>query len=138
MSKALDISSGTARLASDLSKALTVLSDTTVRRSAVDQEDLKPYWQSEKRPHFSRWSKILSFTSFSKTLITTERRRQFLAVEIYPTFLNTATTNQTFQQSRKQDSFIHLLKSSANMDESSGSPLEYNQDQTPLINLGTL
>ena len=43
MSKALDISSGTARLASDLSKALTVLSDTTVRRSAVDQEDLKPY-----------------------------------------------------------------------------------------------
>ena len=26
----------------------------SVRRSAVDQEDLKPYWKSEKRPHFSR------------------------------------------------------------------------------------
>ena len=30
------------------------LSDTTVRRSAVDREDLKPNWKSEKRPHFSR------------------------------------------------------------------------------------
>ena len=25
-----------------------ILSDTTVRRSAVDREDLKPYWKSEK------------------------------------------------------------------------------------------
>ena len=25
-------------------KALTILSGTTVRRSAVDWEDLKPYW----------------------------------------------------------------------------------------------
>ena len=29
-------------------KALAILSDTTVRRSAVDREDLKPYWKSEK------------------------------------------------------------------------------------------
>ena len=42
--------------------------------SAVDREDLKPYWKSEKRSHFSRWSTILLFTSFSKTLLTTERR----------------------------------------------------------------
>ena len=35
-------------------RALAVLSDTTVRRSTVNQEDLKPYWKSEKRPHFSR------------------------------------------------------------------------------------
>ena len=27
-------------------KALEVLSDTTVRRSAVNREDLKPYWKS--------------------------------------------------------------------------------------------
>ena len=32
----------------DLLKATAILSDTTVRRSAVDQEDLKPYWKSEK------------------------------------------------------------------------------------------
>ena len=73
LSKALDISSATARVAPHLLKALAILSDTTVR-SAVDWEDLKPYWKSEKRPHFSRWSTILLFTSFSKTLITTERR----------------------------------------------------------------
>ena len=29
-------------------KSLAILSDMTVRRSAVDQEDLKPYWKSGK------------------------------------------------------------------------------------------
>ena len=37
------------------------------------------------------------------------------------TFWNTATTNETFQESGKQDLFRHLLKSSASMSESSGS-----------------
>ena len=41
--KALDISSATARVAPDLLKALPILSDKNVRRSAVDQEDLIPY-----------------------------------------------------------------------------------------------
>ena len=44
----MDISSATARVAPDLLKALAILSDTTVRRSAVDQEEPKPYWKSEK------------------------------------------------------------------------------------------
>ena len=48
------MSSATARVAPDLLKAQAVLSDTTVRRTAFDQEDLKPYWKSEKRPYFSR------------------------------------------------------------------------------------
>ena len=48
LSKALDISSATARIAPDLLKALAILSDTTAKRSAVDREDLKPYWKSEK------------------------------------------------------------------------------------------
>ena len=52
--KALDISSVMAQEAPDLFKALAILSDTTVRRSVVDREDLKPYWKSEKRQHFSR------------------------------------------------------------------------------------
>ena len=56
----------------DLLKALTVLSDTLVRRPAVDSEDLKPYWKSEKRLPFSRWSKILFFPNFSKNLLTTK------------------------------------------------------------------
>ena len=50
LSKALDISSATAQVALDLLKALAILSDTTVRRSPVDGEDLKPNWKSEKRP----------------------------------------------------------------------------------------
>ena len=53
LSKALDISSATARVARDMLKALAILSDTTVRRSAIDRENLKPYWKSEERPHFS-------------------------------------------------------------------------------------
>ena len=50
----MDISSATARVALDLLKALAILSDTIVRRSAVDREDLKPYWKLEKKPDFSR------------------------------------------------------------------------------------
>ena len=46
-------------------KCLSILSDTTVRTSAVDWEDLKPYWKSEKGPHFFSWSIILLFTRFS-------------------------------------------------------------------------
>ena len=104
-------------------------------RSVVDQENLKPHWKSEKRPHFSRWSTSLLFTSFSKTSPTKERRltkRQFLAARLSQTFLNTETTNETFQQSGKQYSLTHILKSSANMYECSGSlfflepPLEYD------------
>ena len=50
----------------------------------------------------------LLITSFSKTLLTTERRlkgRSFLAVNLSQTFLNTVTTNETFQQSGKKHSF---------------------------------
>ena len=41
--------------------------------------------------------------------------QQFLAADPSPTFLNTGTTYETLQQSGKQDSFRHLLKSSASM-----------------------
>ena len=74
----------------DLIKAVAILLDTTVRRSAVDSEDLKPYWKSEKRPHFSRWSTILFFRSFSKTLLTKER-----GLTSRPSYLGQQTTNFT-------------------------------------------
>ena len=63
MSKAFDISSDTAP---NLLKAQSILSDTTVRRSAVAWEDLKPYWKSKKRLHFSRWSTILYLQVFQR------------------------------------------------------------------------
>ena len=50
LSKALDISSPAAGAAPYLLKTLAIVSDTTVRRSAVDQEDLKAYRKSEKKP----------------------------------------------------------------------------------------
>ena len=53
LSKALHISSVTARAAPDLLKALAILLDTIVRGSAVDRDDLKPYWKSEKKDHIS-------------------------------------------------------------------------------------
>ena len=52
MSKALDISSVTARVAPDLLKVVAILSDATVKKSQVDWKDLKPYWKPEKRQHF--------------------------------------------------------------------------------------
>ena len=66
-------------------KSPSISKGTDVRRSVGDREDLKLYWKSEKRPHFYRWSTILLFTSFSKTLLTTERTltgRYFLAVDL--------------------------------------------------------
>ena len=45
LSKSLDISSATTWVALDLLEVLAILSDATVRISAVDQEDLKPYWK---------------------------------------------------------------------------------------------
>ena len=109
----MDISSATPQVAPDLLKALSILSDATIRRSAVDREDLKTYWKSEKRPHFSRWSTILLVTSFSKTLLTTERRLKgwyFLAVDLSPAYLKTGTTDGTFQQSWKQDWRVQLVR----------------------------
>ena len=42
-------------------------------------------------------------------------------MHLSPTFLNTGATEATFQKSGKQDIFRHVLKSSANIYESSGS-----------------
>ena len=47
-------------------------------------------------------------------------RAVVLAVDLSPAFLNTGTTDETFQQSGKRDSFRHILKSSASMYETSG------------------
>ena len=48
LSKVLDISSATTRVASELLKSHAILSDTTVRLFAVDREDLNQYWKSKR------------------------------------------------------------------------------------------
>ena len=52
LSKSLYILRAAAQVAPDLLKALAILSDTTVKRSAIDREDLKPYKKSEKKAAF--------------------------------------------------------------------------------------
>ena len=94
----MDTSSATAQV------ALAILSKTTVRRSALDQEDLKPYWKSEKSHIFLGGQQSYYLLVFQKMLLTTEKRltgRLLLAAELYPTFVNTGTTDETFQQSGK-------------------------------------
>ena len=49
-------------------KALGILSDTTVRRSTFDREDLKPHWNSEKGDQQSHYLQLF------QTLQTTEQR----------------------------------------------------------------
>ena len=66
-----------------------------------------------------------------------------VVVDLSPTSLNIGTTNETFQQSGKQDSFRHITKSWLVCMKLQGhcslEPLlEYNQDQTLLINQGLL
>ena len=146
LSKALGMSRATVWVAPDLLKALVILSDTTVRRSVVDQEDLKPYWKSEKRPHFSRWWSFLLFTSFSKTLLTTERRITvwlFLAVDFSPRLkiqgplmrpsnnLGNKTPSDTYWG-------VQLVYRKVQVHISLEPPLEYNQDQMPLMNESSL
>ena len=91
-----------------------------------------------KRPCFSRLSTSWLITSFLKILLTTERRLtgwQISAVELSLVFLITGTTDEIFQQSGKQDSLTHILKSSASMYESSDlqffrttSAIQYRRD----------
>ena len=68
---------------------------------------------------------------------------QFLAVDLSPAFLNTGTTNDNFQQSGKQDPFRHSLKvqlacMKVQAHSSLEPPLEYDQDQMPLMNQDSL
>ena len=51
--KALDISSAATWVALDLLKVLAILSDLSVRISALEQESLKPYWGNQKKGHIS-------------------------------------------------------------------------------------
>ena len=45
----------------------------------------------------------------------TNRRKKTKKEDLSPTFLNTGTTEKTFQETGKQDSVEHLLKSSSSI-----------------------
>ena len=88
---------------------------------------------------------LLKALPTTKRRLITERRltrQQFLAVDIFPTFLNARITEKIFQRSGKQDSFRHMrvqlvcIKVQAH--SSLEPPLEYNQKHAPLLNQGLL
>ena len=104
------------------------LSNITVRRSENDCKDLKSYLKPEKRP--------IIYSFFKKNRLATERRVTgwlVLALDPRSAFLNTATTDKTFQKFRKQYSFRHILKSVVVCMKIQAysflePPLEHNQD----------
>ena len=69
-------------------------------RSTVDRQDLiKLYWKSENISIGGQQGYCSQFFHRKKT------NRAVVTVDFSPTFLNTGTTDETFQQSGKGDSF---------------------------------
>ena len=106
LSKALDISSAKAQaqVAPKRLQALAILSNTTIKQSAVEQEDLKLYWKLENRPDFWMWSTRILLTSFWKILLSAKRglkRLNFLATDLSPAFLKLGMSDETLQNLAK-------------------------------------
>ena len=105
------------------SSSSSILSDLTVRRSAVDQK-IKTVLEIRIKTTFIQVIKkpiiYKLFKDFSEKGKNTNRVVVFSCTS-FPNILNAGTTNDTFQQSGKQDSFRPILKSSASMYEKSGS-----------------
>ena len=96
MLKALDIPGATVPVASDLLLSLAILSDTTVRRSEVDREDLKP----RKKTMFSFVINNIIICNFYEDFSNHRKkinRAVVLAIDLYRTFLNTGTTNENLK-----------------------------------------
>ena len=90
LSKALVISKATVWVAADQLKTLDILTDTTVRRSAVDWEDVKPHWKSEKSNKPINYKVFKDFTKHNiikpvkkrqQKKQTTDRVNRIVAVE---------------------------------------------------------
>ena len=62
-----------------LVKSLAIPWEITFRRSAVDQENLKLHWKSEKKPYFSWWSTIIIY-NFVKAFTNHRKKANRLIV----------------------------------------------------------
>ena len=123
LSKALDISRAMALEICPPSRAELILEVMAVRMSAVDLEARKPYWKSLKRPFFSRWATRSVLMTDSNNLLIMLRRlmgRYCDGSDWSPEFLKTGQTADSFQQSGKHSSWMHLLNNFARIGESSG------------------
>ena len=120
--------------------SLAILSDTTVRRSAVDWEDLKPYWKSEKRPPFIIHKFFKDFTNYRKktnrvVVFSYRPFPQHSKIQGPPmkpsNNLEIKTLSNTYWR-------VRLVCKKAQAHSFLKPPLEYNQDQIPLTNQGSL
>ena len=101
-------------VAPDLPKALAILSDTAVWKSAVDWET----WNTENqiKQHISLGDhKNPIIYKFFKDFTEKTYRVVVFNYRPFPDILNTENSNKVFQQSEKPDCFRHLLNSSADM-----------------------
>ena len=126
-----------------LSKALAILSDTTVRRSAVNWEDLQLYWKLEKRPQFSRCSKIFIIYKFLKDF-TNHRKKTSRVVDFscrpFPNILKYRTPmkpSNNLENKAPSDTYWRFQLVCKKV-QALEPPLEYNPDQMPLTNQGSL
>ena len=140
----MDISSAIYWVVPDLSKALAVLSDTTVRKSSVNQEDLKPYRKSEKSTHFSRWSTSLLFTSFLKEYNNHRKKINwvvdFCCRPLSPIVILTGyqwDSPTIWKTILLQIYKVQLVWMKVQANSSLELPSEHNQDQMPLANQGS-
>ena len=83
-----------------------------------------------RRP--KRWSTILLLTRFSDFINHRKKTNRvvFLGVDLSPIFLDTATTDETFQ--------VFQVSIKVQAHSSLGPPLGYNQTIMPLTNQGSL
>ena len=139
--KPLDLSIVTPRVDADLLKALAILSVVTIKRSAVDWEDLKTNQRSEKRPHFSRWSKHLLLINKFKFMksssfkhFTNHRQlscRPHLNILKYRNQSHIRPSNN-LENKISSDTYwrVQLIYMEVQTHSSLEPPLEYDQDQT--------
>ena len=101
----------------------------------------KPYWKSEKRTFLLMINNPIIY-KFFKVSKTTKRRLtgwQFLTVDVFPTFLNTGTTNKhssNLENKNLSDTYWRVQSTCMKVQAHSSleQQLEYNQHQMPFMN----
>ena len=119
----------------DLLKYLAILLDIPLNSSAINWEDLKAYWKSEKKGLISQDDNKSIINMFYKIILLTERRFTewyIFAKNITKTLLNTATNkireNKIAPDTHWKDQLICIR---APIHSSSELSTKYNQDQVP-------
>ena len=127
-----------------LLKALVNLSNTTVRRSAVDQENLKSYWK-QKKPHtflylinnpiiYKFFKDCTNHRKMKRAVIFSSRPFPNILKQRDWWDLPTIWKTWLLQTHWK----VELVCMKVQAHSSSEPPLEYNQDQMPFTNQGSL